>query len=343
MHLIDGAGHVNNTFVAEDAATHRPPTEITAAFMNTLQFELANFLEWAGIPLNKADNAQLRTALVNSFSRKGSTIHYMGDVWTIVDDTEALNALTDVPINAFVIVTEHDALGHGMAQWDGLAWNINPLEVHTLDLYATLSDNHGFYWFSNRWNQFDMAALQVDEATEQDAGILRFATLAETLAGIGLNMAVHPAGLAAYAKTIVPTGSVFWFAAPTSPAGYLACNGALLSRAVYADLFAAIGTTFGSGDDETTFALPDLRGEFIRGWDGGRGEDAGRVFGSAQGDAFRSHTHNITYYHSTSTNSTALYPRSTVVATTTGILATAASGGTETRPRNIALLPCIKY
>lgn len=58
--------------------------------------------------------------------------------------------------------------------------------------------------------------------------------------------------------------------------------GASMRRAAYASLFAAIGTTYGAGDGATTFALPDLRGEFVRGFDDGRGVDVGRSFGSSQ-------------------------------------------------------------
>jgi phage-related tail fiber protein len=66
------------------------------------------------------------------------------------------------------------------------------------------------------------------------------------------------------------------------PTGWLICDGSLISRTVYIDLFSAIGTTFGSGDGATTFALPDLRGEFIRGWDDDRSIDSDREFGSWQ-------------------------------------------------------------
>ena len=79
-----------------------------------------------------------------------------------------------------------------------------------------------------------------------------------------------------------PVGSVYTFAGATVPTGWLKCNGALLSRTTYASLFAVIGTTYGAGDGSTTFALPDLRGEFVRGVDDGRGVDAGRTLGSAQ-------------------------------------------------------------
>jgi hypothetical protein len=66
-----------------------------------------------------------------------------------------------------------------------------------------------------------------------------------------------------------PTGSVIWYAANAAPTGYLEADGAAVSRTTYAALFTAIGTTFGAGDGSTTFNLPDLRGEFIRGWDDG--------------------------------------------------------------------------
>ena len=86
----------------------------------------------------------------------------------------------------------------------------------------------------------------------------------------------------AESQIAAPTGSVYTFAGSTVPTGWLKCNGALLSRTTYAALFAVIGTTYGAGDGSTTFALPDLRGEFVRGFDDGRGVDAGRTLGSAQ-------------------------------------------------------------
>ena len=92
---------------------------------------------------------------------------------------------------------------------------------------------------------------------------------------------------------MVPSGAVLYFAGRTAPAGWLKANGAAVSRTAYAALFAAIGTTYGAGDGRSTFNLPDLRGEFLRGWDDGRGVDAGRVFGSAQAHALQSHQHGL--------------------------------------------------
>jgi len=89
----------------------------------------------------------------------------------------------------------------------------------------------------------------------------------------------------------VPTGSVHMMATTTAPSGYLKCNGAAVSRTTYADLFAIIGTTHGAGDGSSTFNVPDLRGEFVRGWDDSRGVDSGRSFGSSQSDANKQHNH----------------------------------------------------
>jgi microcystin-dependent protein len=138
----------------------------------------------------------------------------------------------------------------------------------------------------------------------------------------------------------MPAGAVIYVAMNTAPVGYIKANGATVSRTTYAALFAAIGTTFGAGDGSTTFSLPDLRGEFLRGWDDGRGIDSGRVFGSAQSDELKSHTH--TYGVVNSASDGAGDPRLSATGANT-TRTTSSTGSTETRPRNIALLACIKF
>ncbi len=90
----------------------------------------------------------------------------------------------------------------------------------------------------------------------------------------------------------VPTGSVHMMATTTAPSGYLKCNGTAISRTTYAALFAIIGTTHGAGDGSSTFNVPDLRGEFVRGWDDSRGVDSGRNFGTSQSDNNKQHNHS---------------------------------------------------
>jgi microcystin-dependent protein len=71
------------------------------------------------------------------------------------------------------------------------------------------------------------------------------------------------AGATLYADT--PLGTINAFGGSTAPEGWLLCQGQAISRTTYADLFAVIGTAFGAGDGSTTFNVPDLRGEFLRG------------------------------------------------------------------------------
>jgi len=128
----------------------------------------------------------------------------------------------------------------------------------------------------------------------------------------------------------------------SAPAGWLKANGALVSRSAYAALFAVIGTTFGAGDGSTTFALPDLRGEFIRGLDDGRGVDTGRSIGTSQADDLKSHVHSVP--GNTSNGSGSPYRILSNTNSSPNVTNdTYATGGSETRPRNVAMLACIKY
>ena len=160
--------------------------------------------------------------------------------------------------------------------------------------------------------------------------------------------------LDALINTVMPAGTVIYVPQTVSPDGFLKSNGAEISRTTYSRLFSKIGTTFGVGNGSTTFNLPDLRGEFLRCLDDGRGVDAGRVLGSSQLDAFQGHWHEIP-------------PNHTMVKTDVGTLTTGGPAfgsnnpqrgqenpitdgvngtprtGAETRPRNVSLLACIKF
>ena len=165
---------------------------------------------------------------------------------------------------------------------------------------------------------------------------------------------------------MIPSGAVMYFAGQTAPTGWLKANGAAVSRTTYAALFAAIGTTYGAGDGRSTFNLPDLRAEFLRGWDDGRGIDSGRAFGSAQSDAIRNIQGSIEALYSGYRYT--LYTKADGAFGTEfddGVSATFSSSkgdsdhnnrkkrvvfdasrsvptADENRPRNIALLACIK-
>lgn len=138
----------------------------------------------------------------------------------------------------------------------------------------------------------------------------------------------------------IPVGFVGWSASSTAPTNWLECDGSAISRTGYSELFDTIGTVFGAGDGSTTFELPDLRGVFIRGHDNTRGLDSGRLFGTYQQDEFKLHTHGVRkYYVSYQSSGPVLVPTSETARPTD---TTGASGGDETRPKNVALLPIIK-
>jgi microcystin-dependent protein len=83
----------------------------------------------------------------------------------------------------------------------------------------------------------------------------------------------------------MPTGSVTSFAGSSAPSGWLLCDGRStgISRTTYANLFAVIGTTYGSGDGSTTFNLPDLRGRVVGGKDDMGGTAASRITNAVSG------------------------------------------------------------
>lgn len=227
MRRISGAGHVNNLFVNETAT--KPPTEVTADWLNTIQEELVAIVLAAGIELDNADNTQVLQAIN----------HHI---------TEAIG-------------------------------NIN---------------------------------IQLPDA--------------------------------------IPAGAVAPFARQSVPTGWLECSGGTFSRTSYGDLFAVIGTQFGAGNGSTTFRIPDLRGEFLRGWDHGRGLDSGRLFGSVQSQ----NTNKEIISMGTQVNGTSPIHAINEGSSGSAWLTTGRDDGasrsirlhmsnTETRPRNVALMFCIKY
>ena len=162
-------------------------------------------------------------------------------------------------------------------------------------------------------------------------------------------------------------GQVGTFAMSTCPSGWAAADGSAVSRTVtYSGLFAAIGTTWGSGDGSTTFNLPDLRGTFLRGTGTNAnatvvaaGGAVGQAVGTYAADTYLNHSHAVTdpghshtyyvwsyrrlgdgsggdYWNGTSSTSTST--------NTTGLTVnTSTTGGTETKPKNYGMLFCIKY
>lgn len=165
-------------------------------------------------------------------------------------------------------------------------------------------------------------------------------------------------------KCLVPTGAVLSFAGTVAPTGFLMCDGSAVSRTTYSSLYSILGNHHGSGDGSTTFNLPDYRGRFLRGVDGGAGNDpdtssrtamnsggnTGDAVGSVQNDAFQGHHHTINLFSggTTATEITYAQPGSSIQGTvaTADPISDGANGtpltASETRPRNAYVYFIIK-
>ena len=187
-----------------------------------------------------------------------------------------------------------------------------------------------------------------------------------------------------FLRLIASPGDIIYTARQTPPVGTIKANGAAVSVSVYADMASAIycgdtnndtalwgyrcTNTDGSGRSPAGgyIVVPDLRGEFMRGWDDGRGVDSGRALGTAQGSQNLSHNHpgsSVSHNLSVGGDCNMAYSATlgyaagggygAYYAAQTGChghplyggvyLAINSQGGNEARPRNIALLACIKY
>lgn len=153
----------------------------------------------------------------------------------------------------------------------------------------------------------------------------------------------------------VPIGTVMAYVSSTPPAGWIPCDGRTLSKTgIYADLYKVVGDSFTSPASQTTFKVPDLRGEFVRGWDNRltgdtSAVDPSRTFGSNQTESISAHSHRVyrTYLPSGYVDDVGNVPLIPIDLASPGasssFVSTSAVGGKETRPRNVALLYCIKY
>ncbi len=138
----------------------------------------------------------------------------------------------------------------------------------------------------------------------------------------------------------VPPGAIMPFAMNTAPAGWLACQGQVVNGSDYGSLSSAIGTTYNTGGETSLqFRLPDLRGYFVRGAGVNSDGTTSGAFGVKQADELKAHTHTFTQaiFGPVDAGSDG----NKIAQQTTGT--TGSTGGTETRPKNIAMLYCIKY
>jgi hypothetical protein len=168
---------------------------------------------------------------------------------------------------------------------------------------------------------------------------------------------------AAVQQSLCPVGTILPYAGDNAPAGWLLCNGASISRSTYATLYSVVANRFGSVDGNS-FNVPDFRGRFLRGRDGGAGRDpdrnarvamngggaVGDLVGSVQADGTRSHSHGYNDIYHSEGGGTVTVPSNRGSGDTDSDnkgydLARTSSntGGNETRPLNANVNYIIKF
>ncbi|MCE0461561.1 tail fiber protein [Pseudomonas uvaldensis] len=260
---VPSVGLVNGKFVDENPVTGTPGSLIPAVWGNSVTQELLGVITGAGMVPDEADLGQLLLAV-----RK---INQSGLVDYAVD--------TGTTVNAYIATYKPAPL----SLVDGLVLRFKAARANT---GASTFAPNGLA--ARPILGMDHNALQSGEITNGGDVWVQWNS------SVGGGAWVMIASTGAIKETGSDVGDIKAVATLEPPNGWLKCNGSLVSRTQYAALFAAIGTRFGPGDGSTTFALPDLRGEFIRGWDDGRGIDAGRALGTAQVGQNASHTHTAT-------------------------------------------------
>lgn len=204
-------------------------------------------------------------------TNKGATMKEIEEVITsslvfkgYISTTEPEGGLVEgnLWINSSSLPTTFPVPAADIKQWNGSAW-VTATESYTpiaFDSFRNNNDNEGYYWFGGEW-----VVLSTDLSTE-------YFVLNQTSGKWEIKSNVNLPGTPTVAtptendtnaianvefiKSIVVPGIVAPFAGTTPPAGWLKCDGSAVSRERYAELFAAIGTTYGTGDGSTTFNLP---------------------------------------------------------------------------------------
>ena len=346
---------------------------------------ITNLTATTGNITNITAGAANITGLTATNITVSSTLNATNGTITSLNATNAgvtnLNA-TNVAINSLqstaTIITNLTATSANIGTLSASVANVTNETVSNLTAAistlttATITNLNATYATVNNLNATYSAVSTLTFATIQDGfshKITKIDTDGTLSSNSDLNLATQKAIvtyvtnlLANFNVPTVPAGTVIYTASTSTPAGYLLCDGSSYSTLTYPALAAAIGYTYGGSVHQ--FNVPDLRGQFIRGWDAGRLLDGGRIFGSSQSDALKAHTHlyqdswqvydaeqvpglkdaygnPVPYDENNGPETISAGDEDAGSYEFTRI--TQSTGDVETRPTNVALLPIIKY
>lgn len=192
----------------------------------------------AGIPIDHTNTNQLKTAVTTLISNAAPATATSDTVGVVKPDNDTIT----VDSNGVLTAT---------AQMPGVATTTNVGVVKPDGSTITVDGN----------GTLTATAQMPGVATASSVGVVQPDGRTITITADGVISAIGSGGGSGSSVT----GKIEWFAFNTPPDGYLVCNGASVSRTTYADLFAVIGTAYGSDDDSTTFKLPNLIDKFAQG------------------------------------------------------------------------------
>jgi len=344
MHRIDGPGATeDNRFTDGNPASGIPPTIVTDDWANAVQEEIVAVITAAGLTLNKAYNGQLKDAIealivgaVPMASTAESGLVELATSAEAVAGVDAERAVTPAGLSAALanalmpVGTIIDVAGK-VAPTGFLKCNGSPVSRTTYaSLFAKLVTDLGF-----TSQTFTVSLASPAVCTKASHGFTGGERLRLSTTG------ALPTGLSTSADYFVEVINANTFYLLSAEGG-----SRVNTSGTQSGTHSYTQSLYGLGDGATTFNVPDLRGEFRRGWDDGRGVDAGRGAGTWQADEFKQHNHNDGF----NADNTMGVKTADLAGSTYSIVVDnpvtpydIRRGGAETRPRNRALLACIKY
>lgn len=367
MHRIDGPGATgDHKFTDGDPVAGVQATVVTDDFLNDIQEELMSFLSAAGIAPVKGIQDQALTSIYKLIQNQKATAFATSGTSTALTLTPApaisgyvtnqvflltfnvssgVNPTLDVSGRGAKLIKQYDKNGAkiaavfsagqlSIAVYDGthfvLLSQLPSLGDQPGTVSVVLSQTpppgtikaNGATNLSRTTYAALFAAITIQTTGTTTNGSTAISAVGST-DGLSVGMFVSGPGIPVGATVAgMGAGTITLSAAATA-------TGAAVALVV---------SPWALGDGSTTFAIPDVRGEFVRGWDDGRGVDTGRVFGKFQADDLKNHTHSLP----TGAPSVGVTP-TTGTNAVGGVSTSGATGGAETRPRNVAFLHVIKY
>jgi len=340
----------NNTVVNGNLTVNGTTTTVNTETLNLADNQIVLNSSETGTPTQNGGIEIERGTAAN----KTLVWNEADDKWTVGSETFVAGTFE----GALTGDTNGTHTGNVTGDVTGNADTATALETsRTISLTGDVSGSVSFNGTANATITATVADDSHNHVLSNIDGITVSETEINRLDGVTSNVQTQITNLSSLVSQGIPSGAVQTFAMNAAPTGWLKSDGSAVSRTTYADLFTAIGTTFGSGDGSTTFNLPDLRGEFVRGFDDGRGVDSGRSFGSAQSWAIENIVGTFTdirvrlntifsatgaFTGSTGTNSGDSGAGGAATVNFDFDASRVVNTASETRPRNIALLYCIK-